>query len=40
MRDKSLGEIVDWVVLGILCIGGLAILFGLIIMWLWNCLMP
>ena len=40
MRGKSLGEIVGWVLLGILCIGGLAILFGFIMMWLWNCLMP
>jgi len=40
MRGKSTGEIVGWVILGILGIGALAILFGFVIMWLWNWLMP
>jgi len=40
MRRKSAGEIVGWVILGIIVVVGLAILFGLIIMWLWNWLMP
>lgn len=40
MRGKSPGEIVGWVILGVLGIGGLAILFGFVIMWLWNWLMP
>ena len=40
MRGKSTGEIVGWVILGALGIGALAILFGFVIMWLWNWLMP
>lgn len=40
MRGKSTGEVVGWVILGVLGIGALAILFGFIIMWLWNWLMP
>lgn len=40
MRGKSPGEIAGWVILGVLGIGGLAILFGFVIMWLWNWLMP
>ena len=40
MRGKSPGEIIGWVLLGIIGIGGLAILFGFVIMWLWNWLMP
>jgi len=40
MRRKSAGEIVGWVLLGIIAVAGLAILFGFIIMWLWNWLMP
>jgi len=40
MRGKSTGEIVGWVILGVLGIGALAILFGFVIMWLWNWLMP
>lgn len=39
-RGKSPGEIAGWVILGILGIAGLAILFGFVIMWLWNWLMP
>ncbi len=39
-RSKSLGEIVGWVILGVLAVTGLAILFGFVIMWLWNWLMP
>lgn len=40
MRRKSAGEIAGWVILGIIAVIGLAILFGFIIMWLWNWLMP
>jgi len=40
MRGKSPGEIIGWVILGVVGIAGLAILFGFIIMWLWNWLMP
>lgn len=40
MRGKSPGEIAGWVILAVLGIGALAILFGFIIMWLWNWLMP
>ena len=40
MRGKSPGEIVGMVIFGIVAITGLAILFGYIIMWLWNWLMP
>jgi len=40
MRGKSAGEIAGWVILAIVAGTGLAILFGFIIMWLWNWLMP
>lgn len=40
IRSKSPGEIIGMVILGIIAITGLAILFGFIIMWLWNWLMP
>ncbi len=40
MRTKSPMEIVGWVLLAIIGITGLIILFGFIIMWLWNWLMP
>src|SRR5690606_34379910 len=40
MRRKSPGEIAGWILLGIIAVAGLAILFGYIIMWLWNWLMP
>ena len=40
MRRKSPGEIAGWILLGIIAVVGLAILFGYIIMWLWNWLMP
>jgi len=40
MRGKSPGEIAGWVILAVLGIGALAILFGFVIMWLWNWLMP
>ena len=40
MRRKSPGEIVGWVVLAIMGIVALGILFGFVIMWLWNWLMP
>lgn len=40
MRGKSAGAIFGWIVLGVIGIVGLAILFGFVIMWLWNWLMP
>lgn len=40
MRGKSPGEIIGMILAGIIFIGGLAILFGFVIMWLWNWLMP
>jgi basic membrane lipoprotein Med (substrate-binding protein (PBP1-ABC) superfamily) len=40
MRGKSPGEIIGIVIFGVIAITGLAILFGFIIMWLWNWLMP
>ncbi|MDC9723237.1 MAG: hypothetical protein PSN34_10790 [Urechidicola sp.] len=40
MRGKSPGVIAGWVILGVIGIAGLAILFGFVIMWLWNWLMP
>lgn len=40
MRGKSPGEIIGLIVFGGIAIIGLAILFGFIIMWLWNWLMP
>ena len=40
MRNKSPLEIVGMVIFGGIAITGLAILFGFVIMWLWNWLMP
>jgi len=40
MRGKSIGEIIGWIILGVIAVVGLAILFGFIIMWLWNWIMP
>lgn len=40
MRGKNPAAIAALIVLGIGAIAGLAILFGFIIMWLWNWLMP
>jgi hypothetical protein len=40
MRGKSPAVIVGIVLFGALFIGAMAILFGYIIMWLWNALMP
>lgn len=40
MRGKSPAVIVGMVLFGIVFITGMAILFGYIIMWLWNTLMP
>ncbi len=40
LRGRSPGEIVGLVILAIIGITGLAILFGFVIMWLWNWLMP
>ncbi|WP_298533370.1 hypothetical protein [uncultured Algibacter sp.] len=40
MRGKSIGEIIGMVIFGGIFITGLVILFGFVIMWLWNWLMP
>jgi len=40
MRRKSPGEIVGWIALATVGIVALGILFGFVIMWLWNWLMP
>jgi len=40
LRGRSPGEIAGLVILAIFGITGLAILFGFVIMWLWNWLMP
>ena len=40
MRRKSAGAIVGWILLGIVAVTAFAILFGFLIMWLWNWLMP
>ncbi|GAB1855789.1 hypothetical protein MHTCC0001_06230 [Flavobacteriaceae bacterium MHTCC 0001] len=40
LRGKSLGEIVAMIIFGIIFITGLVILFGYVVMWLWNWLMP
>jgi hypothetical protein len=40
MRTKRPVEIVGWVLLAIIGFTGLVILFGFIVMWLWNWLMP
>tara|TARA_R110002050_G_scaffold109796_1_gene221102 strand:- start:26568 stop:26975 length:408 start_codon:yes stop_codon:yes gene_type:complete len=40
LRRKSPGEIAGWIIFGGLGIIGLVILFGYVIMWLWNWLMP
>lgn len=40
MRGKSIGEIIGMVIFGGIFIVGMAILFGYVIMWLWNWLMP
>ena len=39
-RKKSPLQIVGLIFFGIIAITGLAILFGFVIMWLWNWLMP
>nr|WP_321232178.1 hypothetical protein [uncultured Psychroserpens sp.] len=39
-RKKSPIEIVGIIIFGVIAITGLAILFGFVIMWLWNWLMP
>lgn len=33
-------KIVIWTILGVIAAAGFAILFGLVVMWLWNALMP
>lgn len=40
MRSKNPATIAAWVILGIIAVVGFAILFGFIIMWLWNALLP
>lgn len=40
MRGKSPAVIAGMIVFGIIAMTGLAILFGFVIMWLWNWLMP
>lgn len=40
MRGKSPGVIAAMILFGVIAITGLAILFGFVIMWLWNALMP
>lgn len=40
MRGKHPMAIAGMIVFGIIAITGLAILFGFVIMWLWNWLMP
>ena len=40
MRGKHPATIAAMIVFGIIAIVGLAILFGFVIMWLWNWLMP
>lgn len=40
MRGKSPALIAGMIVLGVVAIAGLAILFGFVVMWLWNWLMP
>lgn len=40
MRGKSPGEIIGMIIFGGIFIIGMAILFGFVIMWLWNWLMP
>jgi len=40
LRGRSPGEIAGLIIFGILAISGLAILFGFVIMWLWNWIMP
>lgn len=39
-RKKSPIEIVGIIIFGAIAITGLAILFGFVVMWLWNWLMP
>ena len=39
-RGKSGGEIAAMIIFGGIFIAGLAVLFGFVIMWLWNWLMP
>ncbi len=40
IRTKSVGEIIGWVIFGIICAIALGLLLGFGIMWLWNWLMP
>ena len=40
LRGRSPGEIAGLIIFGIFAITGLAILFGFVIMWLWNWIMP
>ena len=40
MRTKSPAQMVGWVILGIVGVAALITLFGFVVMWLWNALMP
>ena len=40
MRTKKYATVFSWFILGIFAAIGFALLIGLIIMWLWNWLMP
>jgi len=40
MRTRTYATVASWFVLGIFAAIGFALLIGLIIMWLWNWLMP
>lgn len=40
LRTKKPAVIAAWIVLGIIAFAGLVVLFGFIMMWLWNALMP
>lgn len=40
VKGESLGIFIGRIVFGVIAIIGLAILFGYVIMWLWNTLMP
>lgn len=40
VKGESLGVFVGRIIFGIIAVVGLAVLFGYVIMWLWNTLMP
>ncbi|MFZ5517423.1 MAG: hypothetical protein ACOY90_12330 [Candidatus Zhuqueibacterota bacterium] len=39
-KTKSIFAIIGMVILGVIFAAGMALLFGFIVMWLWNWLMP